>query len=61
MLDLDLAPASIDACVAFYSLTHVERELLPGLLSRIAHWLVADGILVASFGVRDTPGIVEPD
>ena len=61
MTDVTLAPSSIAGCVAFYSLTHVKRDLVPGLLARIHQWLVPGGVLVASFGTRDDPGTVEPD
>jgi cyclopropane fatty-acyl-phospholipid synthase-like methyltransferase len=58
---LALSPASFDAVVAFFSLTHLERDLLPTLLGRIESWLRRPGILVASFGTRDSPGSVEAD
>ena len=35
MTALDLESGSFDAVVAFYALTHVPREELPGLLGRI--------------------------
>jgi cyclopropane fatty-acyl-phospholipid synthase-like methyltransferase len=50
---------SLDAVVAFYSLTHVPRERLPGLFERIAGWLRPGGVFMASLGVEDDPGSVE--
>jgi len=61
MTTVAFAPASFDAVVAFYALTHVPREELPALLSRIHGWLRPGGVFVASFGVEDDPGTVEPE
>ena len=61
VVTLDLPPASADAVVAFYVLTHVPRTAHAPLLSRIARWLRPGGVLLASFGVEDDPGTVEPD
>ncbi|MFN8624172.1 MAG: class I SAM-dependent methyltransferase [Chloroflexota bacterium] len=58
---LDLPPASADAVLAFYALTHVPREAHAALLRRIATWLRPGGILLASLGVEDDPGTVEED
>jgi cyclopropane fatty-acyl-phospholipid synthase-like methyltransferase len=59
--DLALPPASYDGVVAFYSLTHVPREHLAGLLRRAYGWLRPTGTLVASFGTTDDPGTIEGD
>jgi SAM-dependent methyltransferase len=61
MTDLDLPPASLDAVVAFYSITHVPRADLPGLLERIHGWLRPGGVLVATMGAQDSPDEVEED
>jgi len=61
MTVLDLAPASLDAVVAFYSLTHVPRSDLPGLLIAVRGWLRPGGILIASMGAQDSPDAVEAD
>lgn len=58
---LDLRPGSLDAVVAFYSLTHVSRTEHTALLGRIARWLRPGGLLVASMGSGDLPGGVEED
>jgi SAM-dependent methyltransferase len=41
---------SFDAVVALYVLTHIPSAELPGLLRRIAEWLRASGVLLATFG-----------
>ena len=61
MTALDLAPASLDAVVAFYSLTHVPRADLPQLLAAVRRWLRPGGILIASMGAQEAPDAVEPD
>ena len=58
---LDRAPASLDAVVAFYSLTHVPRANLPRLLVAIHGWLRPGGIFIASMGAQDAPDAVEAD
>ena len=61
MTTLDLPPASLDAVVAFYSLTHVPRVEVPALLAAIHRWLRPGGLLLASFGAHDGPDEVEDD
>ena len=61
MTALAFGPASFDAVVAFYSLTHVPRDDVPSLLARIRDWLRPGGIFLASMGVEDDPGTVEED
>jgi len=48
MTQLDLAPMSFDAVVAFYSLMHVPRHEHPELLRKITSWLRAGGMFVAT-------------
>jgi SAM-dependent methyltransferase len=60
MTAVSFATASFDAVAAFYALTHVPREELSALLSRIHRWLRPGGVFVASFGVEDDPGSIEP-
>jgi SAM-dependent methyltransferase len=43
---------SFDAVVALYVLTHIPSAELPSLLQRIAGWLRAGGVLLATFGSR---------
>jgi SAM-dependent methyltransferase len=59
MAELALAPASLDAAAAFYSLIHVPRQEQAALLGRIATWLRPGGLLVATMGVRADPGSVD--
>jgi SAM-dependent methyltransferase len=61
MSALELPPASFDAVVAFYSLTHVPRADVPGLLTAVHGWLRPGGILIASMGAQDSPDAVEAD
>lgn len=52
-------PASLDAVVAFYSLTHIPRGEHAALFARIRSWLRPGGVFIASLGVDDDPGTVE--
>jgi len=61
LTSLEIAPASVDAVVAFYVLTHVPRDEHAALLGRIRSWLRPGGVLIASFGVEDDPGGIEED
>ncbi len=58
---LERPPASLDAVVAFYSLTHVPRDDHAALFARIRRWLRPGGLFLASLGVEDDPGTIEPD
>jgi SAM-dependent methyltransferase len=60
MTTIDLPAASLDAVVAFYSLTHVPRGEHAALFARIRSWLRPGGVFIASLGVEDDPGTVEP-
>ena len=61
MTALDVPAASLDAVVAWYSLTHVPRADLPALLEAIHRWLRPGGVLVATMGAQDSPDDVEDD
>lgn len=61
MTTLDLPPASLDAVVSFYALTHVPRAELPALLAAIGRWLRPGGLLIATMGAWDSPDSVESD
>ena len=61
LTSLEIAPASVDAVVAFYVLTHVPRDEHAALLGRIRSWLRPGGVLIGSFGVEDDPGGIEED
>jgi SAM-dependent methyltransferase len=56
---LDWPATSVDAVVAFYSLTHVPRDEHAALFGRIRQWLRPSGLFLASLGVEDDPGGVE--
>jgi SAM-dependent methyltransferase len=58
---LDLPPASFDAVIAFFTITHVPREEHAPLLRSIATWLRPGGLFVASLGAGDDPGTVEDE
>jgi ubiquinone/menaquinone biosynthesis C-methylase UbiE len=61
MTALASEPATFDAVVAFYSLTHVPRDEQAALLEAIRVWLRPGGIFLASMGADDEPGDVEAD
>ena len=58
---LEREPASVDAVVAFYCLTHVPRDEHAALFASIRRWLRPGGVFLASLGVEDDPGSVEAD
>jgi len=58
---LDRPESSLDAVVAFYSLTHVPRDEHAALFARVRRWLRPGGLFVASLGVEDDPGTIESD
>jgi len=59
MTSLERPAASLDAVVAFYSLTHVPRDEHAALFARIRSWLRPGGLFVGSLGVEDSPDEVE--
>jgi SAM-dependent methyltransferase len=61
MTTLAFEPATFDAVVAFYSLTHVPRDEQASLLVGIRTWLRPGGLFLASMGADDEPGDVEAD
>jgi len=61
MVSLSFPPASFDGVAAFFSLIHVPRDEHAAMLRRIAVWLRPGGLLVATMGVRDTPGEIGDD
>jgi SAM-dependent methyltransferase len=61
MTTLTFEPATFDAVVAFYSMTHVPRDEQAQLLERIRGWLRPGGLFLASMGADDEPGEIEPD
>ena len=61
MTALDLRPDSLDAVTAFYSLTHLPRAELPGMLAAIHRWLRPGGTFIASLGADESPDEIEQD
>jgi SAM-dependent methyltransferase len=61
MAGLDLPSVSLDAVVAFYSLTHLPQAELPGLLTSIHRWLRPGGVFLASMGAYEAADEVETD
>ncbi len=61
MAQLDLPPASLDGVAAFYSLIHLPRGELAGLLGRVATWLRPGGLFVAAFGTSAEEAGYEDD
>jgi predicted TPR repeat methyltransferase len=53
LTDLELAPSSFEAVVAYYVFNHVPRELLAPTLARAYDWLIPGGYLLAVFGTSD--------
>ena len=54
MTALELPASSLDAVVAWYSLTHVPRADLPTLIEAVHRWLRPGGVLVATMGAQDS-------
>jgi SAM-dependent methyltransferase len=61
MTQVEFAPASFDAVLAFYSLTHVPRDEQPELLRRVRGWLRPGGVFLGSMGADASPDGVEDD
>jgi SAM-dependent methyltransferase len=59
MAELELAPQSLHAVVALYSLIHLPRDEQSELLERIARWLRPGGLFVATMSVRADAGTVD--
>jgi SAM-dependent methyltransferase len=54
VMGVALPRASFDAVTAFFSLTHLPRSEHAALLACAYGWLRPKGLLLASFGVRET-------
>ena len=61
MTAVGFASNSFDAVVAFYTLTHLPRDEIGPLLTRVAAWLRSCGWFLATFGAGDNPGSVADD
>jgi SAM-dependent methyltransferase len=60
-IELEIAPASLDAVVALYFFGHVPVEEQRDLVGRIALWLSDGGLLLATFGAGDAGEEVDED
>ena len=58
MTTIELAPASLDAVTAFYSIVHVPRAQHGSLFQRIATWLRPGGRFLAALGCVAEDGTV---
>ncbi|HTK09788.1 MAG TPA: class I SAM-dependent methyltransferase [Ktedonobacteraceae bacterium] len=59
--NLDLAPASFDAVIAFYSLICLPRAELFPVFQKIASWLKPQGLFVAALGAQEMEEFIAPD
>jgi SAM-dependent methyltransferase len=60
-IELEIAPASLDAVVALYFFGHVPVEEQRELIGRIALWLNEGGLLLVTFGAGDAGEEVDGD
>ena len=60
-IELEIAPASLDAVVALYLFGHVPAEEQRELIGRIALWLNDGGLLLATFGAGEPGEEVDGD
>jgi SAM-dependent methyltransferase len=60
-IDLEIAPASLDAVVALFFFGHVPAEEQRELIGRIALWLNDGGLLLATFGAGEPGEEVDGD
>jgi cyclopropane fatty-acyl-phospholipid synthase-like methyltransferase len=56
MTEVEFAPQTFDAVVAFYSIIHVPRTEQPALLRRIYTWLKPGGLFLATWAVNAWEG-----
>jgi SAM-dependent methyltransferase len=61
MTTLQLPSNSLDAVVAFYSLTHLPQAEVPVLLASIHGWLRPGGVFLGSMGAYEAPDGIEAD
>ena len=57
MTTIELEPGSFDAVVAFYSVFNVPLADQPGLIARVAGWLVPGGVFLAMVGKDPWTGV----
>ena len=59
--EMDSAPESFDAIVAFFVFAHIPRAELPDLIRRVALWLRPNGWFLATMGSRGGGENIEAD
>jgi SAM-dependent methyltransferase len=60
-MELEIAPASVDAVVALFVFGHVPVEEQPGLIARIGLWLRDGGFFLGTFGAGEAGEEVDAD
>jgi cyclopropane fatty-acyl-phospholipid synthase-like methyltransferase len=60
MTQLEFAPSTFDAVVAFYSFFHIPREQHEALIRNISSWLRKDGLLLFTYSSYAEVGIYPP-
>ena len=60
-MELDVAPASLDAVVALFVFGHVPAEEQSGLIARIGGWLRAGGFFLGTFAAGDGGEEIDAD
>jgi SAM-dependent methyltransferase len=60
-MELEVAPASLDAVVALFVFGHVPVEEQPDLIARIAVWLRDGGLFLGTFGSAEAGENVDDD
>jgi SAM-dependent methyltransferase len=60
-MELDVAPASLDAVVALFVFGHVPVEEQSGLIARIGGWLRAGGFFLGTFAAGDGGEEIDAD
>jgi predicted TPR repeat methyltransferase len=61
VMELEIAPDSLDAVVALFVFGHLPRGEQPVLISRIGVWLRAGGYFLGTFGSGEPAEEVDPD
>jgi cyclopropane fatty-acyl-phospholipid synthase-like methyltransferase len=56
MAELDFAPETFDAVVAFHSIIHVPRTEHPALIAKIHRWLKPGGVFLATMTITGYEG-----
>jgi SAM-dependent methyltransferase len=60
-VEIEIAPASLDAVVALYLFGHIPAQEQPGLIHNVGSWLRAGGLLLATVGAGRAEEDVDED